>query len=226
MKVTLPLIALTLCLGLAPLAAAGVHTPSIEGSYVEVRSCDVWTGPCFANGEMGVTGEEAMMAWDVARGSWNGVPLDGLRVIAVVRANATLGDTTKNPYPADSILVVDDRADEAQRNALIDFAQEMAGKLTDNVLRVDSAPITMSVGQCAEDGCAFVQAGENLQIETRCLHEHDKHCGNERAFYPPLTDVDNMMPAFTKRDKYRGEGLGVTWDDSGRRSAYLATFSR
>ena len=38
-------------------AAAG-----IRGDYVEVRSADVYTGPCFANGEVGLVGDEAILA--------------------------------------------------------------------------------------------------------------------------------------------------------------------
>ena len=70
---------------------------SITGDYVEIRSCDVYTGPCFANGEMGLTGEEAILTWSVDQGSWEGVALDGLNVIAVVRASATLGRHQPQP---------------------------------------------------------------------------------------------------------------------------------
>lgn len=44
-----------------PALAGGAS--SITGDYVEIRSCDVYTGPCFANGEMGLTGEEAILTW-------------------------------------------------------------------------------------------------------------------------------------------------------------------
>ncbi len=39
--------------------SAGANKPKtdIQGNYVEVRSCDVYTGSCFANAEMGLTGE-------------------------------------------------------------------------------------------------------------------------------------------------------------------------
>ena len=64
----------------------------ISGDYVEIRTADVFTGPCFANGEVGLTGREAVLAWRVREGSWDGVRLDGLSVLAVVHAAETLGD--------------------------------------------------------------------------------------------------------------------------------------
>jgi hypothetical protein len=71
----------------------------IRGDYLETRSADVYTGQCFANGEVNLVGNEAILAWQVRSGSWDGVPLQGLIVTAVVRAQGTLGDPYENPYP-------------------------------------------------------------------------------------------------------------------------------
>ena len=92
-------LALTLSLVLAGMAPAAVAA-SIEGDYLEARTADVYTGPCFANGEVNLAGKDAVLAWHVRRGSWNGTPLDGLGVVAVVRASATLGDPHVSPLPA------------------------------------------------------------------------------------------------------------------------------
>src|SRR4249920_2108638 len=69
----------------------------ISGSYLEVRSCDVYTGPCFANAEMGLTGKEGMMVWSVGQGAWHGTDLSGLNVIAIVCTDKTLGDLHYQP---------------------------------------------------------------------------------------------------------------------------------
>jgi len=52
----------------------------VRGDYIETRSADVYTGQCFANGEVNLVGDEAILAWHVQSGSWDGVPLDGLTV--------------------------------------------------------------------------------------------------------------------------------------------------
>src|SRR5437899_535961 len=56
---------------------AGNQTPAISGDYLEVRSCDVYTGPCFANAEMNLTGKEGMLLWSVREGRWKGTKVDG-----------------------------------------------------------------------------------------------------------------------------------------------------
>src|SRR5437764_5778434 len=80
-------------LAAASVPAAKQSAPEISGGYLEVRSCDVYTGPCFANGEMGLTGKEAVMVWSIRQGSWKGVALDGLNVIAGVKTDDTVGDS-------------------------------------------------------------------------------------------------------------------------------------
>src|ERR1051325_1755199 len=102
-----------------------VAAAQIRGDYVETRSADVYTGQCFANGEVNLVGNQAILAWRVQSGSWNGVALDGLSVAAAVRANATLGDPYADPYPAQSVLLVDDQADSRQQEALAAFARHM-----------------------------------------------------------------------------------------------------
>src|SRR6266576_3420103 len=97
---------------------AGNQNPSISGDYLEVRSCDVYTGPCFANAEMGLTGKECILSWKVRNGVWNGVDLSGLKVIAVVRANGTLGDQHYQPRSGKAVLIVDQQASPHQAEAL------------------------------------------------------------------------------------------------------------
>jgi HAMP domain-containing protein len=40
----------------------------VSGDYVESRNGDVYTGPCFANGQVGLVGNEATLAWKIRAG--------------------------------------------------------------------------------------------------------------------------------------------------------------
>src|SRR4249920_2576814 len=120
-----------LCVALLVLPASALGQ-QIRGDYIETRSADVYTGQCFANGEVNLVGKEAILAWHVQSGSWDGVSLDGLTIAAAVRAQATLGDPYANPYPAEAVLLVDDQATPQQSAALVSFAQQMGGELLQN----------------------------------------------------------------------------------------------
>lgn len=196
---------------------------AITGDYAEFRNADVYTGPCFANSEEGLVGDEAVLAWHVREGAWSGVPLADLSVVAVVRASSTLGDPYSNPLPARALLIVDARANAAQRAALVQFAQAQAPGLLDRVIGVQVQPISFAI---AQHGFTTLQAGSTVRLATRTLGNGDKICHNEETYYPPLAQhLDHAMPVFALNSSYSGNQLGVTWDDSGRRSSFVGTFA-
>src|SRR5207245_7899158 len=84
----------------------------IRGDYLETRSADVYTGQCFANGEVNLVGNEAILAWRVQRGSWEGVPLEGLTVAVAVGAKGTLGDPYEYTFQGKCVIVDDVQARE------------------------------------------------------------------------------------------------------------------
>lgn len=207
-------------------APARTPVPTVTGSYLEVRSCDVFTGACVANSEMGLSGKEGILVWSVRHGDWKGVSLDGLSVIAVVETDVTLGDMTKQPRAGRALLIVDERASRDQRDALVEFVRDAAGLLAREVVSVKAARMEVNSGPCASGSCATVKAGDLVEISTRCLSGKDHLCGNEENFYPPLTKVQNAFSAFTELAAFRGRDLGATWELAGRRSAYLGSFAR
>jgi hypothetical protein len=198
---------------------------NVQGDYLEVRSCDVYTGSCFANSEMNLAGREGMMVWAVREGNWKGVDLSGLSVAAVVKTDGTLGDLNYNPRSGDAVLIVDAKASAKQSEALAAFARSMAGRLISKVVNVQTASIEAEIGTCAKEGCARVKAGDLFEVATSCLGGKHDICGNEGTFYPPLTKVQGAYPVLTELATFNGSGLNVTWQIAGKRSAFLAKFS-
>lgn len=215
------LVALLFAMALTAVGASA----AIHGEYIEVRSADVYTGPCFANSQVGLEGNQAIIAWKVTQGDWRGVSLDGLTVVAVVKAHSTLGDPYHNPYPAEAVLIVDSRANGAQREALQAMAQAEAGPLLDHVVRISVEPISFNVEGSGMHGVAKLEAGKIALIETRSLCMGDKICGNEVTYYPPLVKAVHAMPAYTVEEAFKGQGLGVEWQRMDRRSAFVGTFT-
>jgi len=212
--------------GLVLAAAPAARATSIQGDYLETRSADVWTGPCFANSETGLVGREAILAWRVQSGAWQGVPLDGLSVVGVVKANATLGDPFDKPYPAKAVVIVDEKATAPQHAALVAFAQSMGGELLTSVVRTEVAPIALSVEHAGGEARGTLQAGTIVDVETRAVGEQDKHCGNEVTYYPPLAPTAHAMPAVSIVDHYRGDALDVSWTTRDKRNAFVGHFAQ
>jgi hypothetical protein len=197
----------------------------IAGDYVEFRTADVFTGPCFANAEIGLTGAEAAMIWRVRDGSWNGVDLTGLVVVAVVRGTNTLGDPYSVQGAVKSAVIVDDRATPAQRAALVEFARSQNPALLANIIAVKSLPIRFEQSGHGYVSVAVGEGSPEVAVSTRPFHEGDHICFNETAFYPPLAgNLTHTMPVMTANAQYQGEHLGITWRDKNRRGSYVGNF--
>lgn len=205
---------------------AGIGAHNIYGNYVEARTADVYTGPCFANSEVGLVGNLAVFGWKVTKGSWQGADLDGLSVVGVVRAHHTLGDVYESAYPVKAVIIVDSRANTEQRLALQSFAKYMAGDLLQDVVRVDYQPIELTFADNNIHSMqASLTAGNLARISTRALAEGDHICRNEEVWYRPLTKLDHAMPAYALANQFAGQGLGTTWSNPDKRSSFIGSFS-
>jgi hypothetical protein len=202
---------------------AGANAMEVTGQYVEARTCDVYTGACFANADTSLTGRNGVMAWRVDRGEIDGVRVDGLGIVAVLSAPETLG--LKQNREVRSLVIVDEKASTAQRDALIKMAKNQAGNLLGNIIAIRAAKVDVSVCECKEGSCSIVKAGD-VRIETRCLDtNHDRGCGNDCNFYPPLTKGVTAKAAITVDHVFKGKEFNETWSDAERRGAYVGTFS-
>jgi Protein of unknown function (DUF1326) len=228
-------------LGCLLLAAPPATTDAsrIRGDYVEARTADVYTGPCFSNAEIFITGHQAVVAWKVTEGSWRGVELKGLSVAAAVLGTTTFSED--DAKAAKSVLIVDQKATSAQRDALVAMAKELGGDRLKNVVAVRTSALIVMV----EDHSASAESSEVehkrhgmphaplamfsapglAEILTRPLGDGDHFCGNETIAYSPLSRGVSALPAYTLRHKYAGGEFDSRWNDPNCRSSFVGHFS-
>jgi hypothetical protein len=196
----------------------------ISGKYLEARTCQVYTGPCFANSEVGLTGNDAVMSWCIEEGQHGGVDLKGLKVAVIVRASNTLGFSgLDDARSIKAMVIVDESASCEQQKALVEFAKSHAGKAGQNVEEVRSSPIQMSLDTTRLVGT--LQAGKLVSLQTRQARPSDCICSNETGYYPPLTQLTGSVPGVTIDGRVSATSLGTSWSIPDSRTAYLGTFS-
>jgi hypothetical protein len=205
----------------ADVTATELAREPIKGEYAEARTCDVWTGPCFANGEMNLRGDHAVLAWSIDRGREGGVDLSGLRVVASVDAEGTLGSDAEGRIR--TVLFIDERASDTQAAALVSVVGRLAPRFTREVVALRREPITFA----REGASVRVEVGSSgiVRLETRPLSGHcDSICGNEAPFYPALTGATSIECAKTVANAYGGNDLGLRWSHPNARSAMVGSF--
>ncbi len=206
------------------LVAGTLAASDIKGSYLESRNAEIYASHCFANSEVGITGDLAVMAWSIDTGHYDGVSLAGLKVVAVVNASSTIGNPFGDPLPAKAMLVLDEQATQGQRNALVAFVKAQGGQLTANVVLTEIAPITVDFHGNMHDKVATLRAGEIVSLQTREIRDSDSLCHLDDIYYQPLVALDHAMPAFAIEHSFRGDGLGHSMHEYRRSSVYIGTF--
>lgn len=195
----------------------------IRGNYVEARTCQVYTGPCFANGEVGSTGKDAIMTWSISGGTYSGVDLTGKSVALVVKSSHTLGfQGMADGKSIKAMVIVDEQANREEAAALKQFALDQAKIDSRQVAAEHSAKIEMAFDM--DELTADVEVGEIASLKTRKARKGDCICSNESAYYPPLTDLRGFVPGVTIEGDVAARQLGTRWSIPDSRTAYLGTF--
>lgn len=194
---------------------------SISGKYVEARTAEVFTGACIMSSEADTVGKQAVLAWRVDRGSFNGVSLDGLSVVAALSGDRNLGIHEVGGLRAtvQSAVVVDARANAVQRIALVAMATELAKGNVGTVINVTSAPI-----QFSENEHSVSVATNQVALNVSKHVDHDPTCGSMQWFQP-LASVTEATLSQTEEHSFTGSALGTKWSSPNRRSSYIGSFA-
>ena len=218
MKIGMIVLAALVGLASSPLMAG---SGSVSGTYVEARTAEVFTGGCIMGSEAETVGKQAVLAWKVDRGSFNGISLDGLSVVAAVAGDRNLGIQEIGGAKANirSSVFVDDRANAAQRIALVAMATELSKGTVGTVVSVTSTPI-----QFADQDHAVHVAAAQVSLDVNKHIPHDPSCGAQQWFHP-LSSVVDATVGVADQNAFTGTGLGTKWSDPNKRSAFFGTFS-
>ena len=189
---------------------------SLRGEYVEVRTASVFAGACHYNGEVVTTGRDAVMAWNVTSGKWQGVDLAGVRAMAIITSDENLSDNKARQ----SEIIIDSKTSPAQSQAMLDaLRQKYAGTLG-NVVTVRNAPISFE-----RNGRSYAVAAEGAFIDVEAM-PNDLCCKMPNlVWYSPLVGLENRKVGYTIRAGYSGKTIGTPWSRSGENSAFYGSFS-
>jgi len=196
----------------------------IEGQYMETCNC-TFLCPCITSNLKAAPSEgdcKAAIAMKINDGQKDGVRLDGLSFIVLMRA--------PGPMIEGSIkvgLIIDDKANAAQTEAISAIASGAAGgpmanlaALVSEVAGIEKRPISFTA-----KGLNFaVQAGELVdQVIAGVASMTDP---TEPIYVDNTAHPANKRLALAKATKSFFNAFGITWkDETGTRNGHFAPFS-
>ena len=177
---------------------------TVQGEYLEARSVSVYVGACHYGAEYVEGGREATLVWNIRQGTWKGVSLDGLTVVAVVTAQNNLAIDTQTRR---SVLYLDEKTTSEQRAALTDLMTTKRSDLLGEIVSTQNTPIAF-----AKEGVKYdLRVGEVLTLSVsrypcqNCTQPH-------QIWYRPLEQLDTPIVGKSTAYCYQDKILSVTWN--------------
>ena len=201
---------------LVPNSRAAVE--AVKGEYVEVRTASVFAGACHYNGELTTAGRDALMAWNVKSGRWQGVDLAGVQAIAIVSATENLSD---NNAARRSGIIISEKASDAQSRAMLNALQSRYVTTLGNVISVRRGPLSFE-----QNGKAYrVRANSFASIDIEPMPD-DLCCKMPQlVWYSPLVPLGNRKVGYTTKALFEGGDVCDPWQRSGENSAFYGSFA-
>ncbi len=187
----------------SPLIAGGKG--SLTGEYVEARTAEVFTGGCIMNSEAETMGKQAVLAWKVDRGTFNG--------------NLGMQEMGGEKPTVRSAMYVDARANAAQQLALVAMANELSKGIVGTIVQVTPSPISF-----ADHGSEIQVSAGQVTLDVNKHLTHEPTCGAMQWFHP-LAQVDDASMGVADQHSFLGAALGTKWSDPNKRSAFFGTFT-
>ena len=194
------------------------ETASVKGEYVEVRTASVFAGACHYNGELTTAGREALMAWNVKSGVWQGVDLAGVRAVAIVSAAENLADQNA---AREAEIIIGENASDAQSRAMLDGLRNHYAASLGKIISVRRGPLSFEQKSKAYSVTADNFASINIEAMP------DDLCCKmpQLVWYSPLVALENRKVGYTTKALYVGGKVSEPWQRSGENSAFYGSFA-
>lgn len=193
------------------------ETAAIRGEYVEVRTASVFAGACHYNGELTTAGRDALMAWNVKSGHWQGIDLAGVRAVAIVSADANLAENSGRR----SEIIIGENASDSQSLAIVEVLKSRYTTSFGKIISVRRGPLSFD-----HKGRTYsVSAGDSVSLNVEAMPD-DLCCKMPQlVWYSPLVPLENRKVGYTKRALYSGSEISEPWQRSGENSAFYGNFA-
>jgi len=177
----------------------------VTGQYLEDRSSRVYGCPCEWSSEFASYGREAVLAWKIESGEYEGESLTGLRLAAVLAGEFTLSVSTS---PRRSTVYVDSGASAAQRRAGVAWLRAQYDEVLGQILGVHEVAIQFHLD--AES--ATLQVGDVLDLRMRRANLLEDTESWASLLYDPFTKLTSSTLGTTLNTQFNGDAdLQMRW---------------
>jgi hypothetical protein len=187
-----------------------------SGTFIEMHSCEVYTGGCTASAQATGDGRYMLQMWKIASGDFNGVDLKGESIALLQVAKENLAWTES---AAESGIVYLPASSNPQKRAALLKWLISHTQLNPSVPH-KVVPIKIENSAIGWD----VSIGSNINFTARAIHECDAGSCGEALWYWPKSSALSFTVAMAEQCQVLESDLRLHWTDHAARSLFLGQF--
>jgi hypothetical protein len=199
-------VALQACLGVEPF-----------GEFVELHSCDLYTGGCTASSESTLLGRQLFRVWSISQGTWDNQNLAGLKVAVLELGSVNLAE--REAFVEKAKIFMPKGLAKAQKEALLSWV--ISQGIVPPSTQVVEADITYRRSGRAT---AEVAVGDSISLSTLAISKCSSGACGQAVWYEPQVKHSSFEVAATRVSKIRDSSMNFLWTDHDRPNVFLASF--
>ncbi len=184
------------------------------GEFVELHSCDLYTGGCTASAESTLLGRQAFRAWSIESGTWNGQDLTHLKVAVLEMGSRNLAE--KGALSDRAEIFIPRGLPQAKREALVSWAAAQ------RPLPRGTPVIETEIAYGRSGQEAAVTVGDTVSLTTMPIGKCTSGACGQALWYEPQVDHSAFEVVASRTSKIQDATL--FWTDHDRPNVFLASF--
>ncbi|HVQ24063.1 MAG TPA: DUF1326 domain-containing protein, partial [Planctomycetota bacterium] len=190
------------------------RSSAITGRYVEARSASVYAGACHYGAESTTAGREAVLAWQLDGGSYEGFPLDGVELVAAVSAD---GNLAERDAARTSVVYLDEDLPMPKRAAALAWLKREQGAALGTIKTVRTGPV-----EVACDGDAYhVRAGDWVRLDGQAMPDRACCTMPSNVWYKPMVAIEGRLVGESALFAVDDPELGPPFERRAENDAFL-----
>jgi hypothetical protein len=199
-------VALQACFGAEP-----------SGEFVELHSCDLYTGGCTASSESTLLGRQLFRVWSISQGTWDNQNLAGLKVALLELGSVNLAE--RGAFVDKAEIFVPKGLATAREAALLSWVTSQ--RIVAASTRMVNAEITYKrSGHAAVN----VAVGDSISLSTTAIGKCSSGACGQALWYEPQVKYSSFEVVASRVSKIRDSSMNFLWTDHDRPNVFLARF--
>jgi hypothetical protein len=197
--------ALQACLGADP-----------SGEFVELHSCDLYTGGCTASSESTLVGRQLFRIWSINQGTWNNQDLANLKAAVLELGSVNLAEDGALADNAE--VFVPKGLPAAQKEALLSWINSQ-GSIPASTRVVEADISYQRLGSVIN-----VAINHSISLSTMAIAKCDSGACGQALWYEPQARCSGFEVIASQSSNIRDAALNFSWTDHDRPNVFLASF--